>query len=142
RGPGAVKNIGGDVLIIARHQIASAFVDHHETGRVRRADALVCIIDARGGVDVEVIATNQNRPGGAVWRPDARPRGQIEDPNYVSVERTRLEHSPVNGRMQWLGLYRGAGYRFGRRTETLGRRHVRAFVAKRAVVAVGHSLGV
>ena len=79
---------------------------------------------------------------GAVVRPDARPRGQIEEPNYVSVERTRLEHGPVNGRMQWLGLYRGAGYRFGRRTETLGRRHVCAFVAKRAVVAVGHSLGV
>src|SRR5437867_3115764 len=114
-----MKNIRGDVLIVARHQVAGALVDHDQTGRVRRADAFVRIIDARGGVDVEVIALNQNRTVRAVVRPDARSRSQVEKPDNVGVKRPRRERRPIKGRMQWLGLYLGAGYRFGRRTGTL-----------------------
>src|SRR5687767_6017663 len=105
-----MENIRGDVLVIARHQFATAFVDHDETGRVWRADALVRVIDARGGVEVEVVATNQNRTVGAIVRPDAGSRNQVKEPNNVSVSWTRLERGSVHGRTQWLGLYLGAGY--------------------------------
>ena len=107
-----MKNIGGDVLIIARHQIASAFVDHDETGRVRRADALVCIIDARGGVDVEVIATNQNRTVGAVgsksnWKTFLSVLARLATPGYPAPPGTGVSSEEALPPVPLLGGARG-----------------------------------
>jgi hypothetical protein len=122
RRPGAVKNARGDVLLIARHQSARVFVEHHQAGCVGRANALVGVVHTGAGVEVEVISLNENGAVRRVVRPDARALGKIEQPENVRVE--------------WAGLKR-----LRRRIRSPGRQ-VRPLVTVGTVVPVRHAVGV
>ena len=81
RRPGAVEDVRGDVLVVARDEAAGALVEHDQARRVGRADAPVGVVHAGAGVEVEVIAVNEDGAVGGVVRPDAGAGGEVELPD-------------------------------------------------------------
>src|SRR5436309_1661356 len=75
-----MKNIWRNVLIIASEQTASALVQHHQAGGVRGANAFVGVIDSSAGIQIEMVAMNQDRAVGSIMRPNARLGGKVEAP--------------------------------------------------------------
>jgi len=52
-GPAQVaEDVGGDTLVFARHQAASALVQHDQARGVRRPDTPVGVVHARAGVEI------------------------------------------------------------------------------------------
>ena len=86
RGPSAVKDVGGDKLIVAGDEVTGALVEHDEARRIGRADTPVGVVHARAGVEVKVIAVNEDRTVGGVVRPDARAGGEVEPPEDARRE--------------------------------------------------------
>ncbi len=126
-----MKDIGGQVLVISPHQLAGVFIKHHQARRVGRANALVRIVHPGPGVDVKVIAVNENRAVGRVVRPDAGSLLEVQEPDNIGVERAGFER--VRQR-SFAALRRG-------RVGATGR-DVRALIAIGTVVAVGHAAGI
>src|SRR2546426_9292004 len=73
-----------------------SFVNHHKTRRVGRANTLVGVVNTRRGVEVEIIAIDQDRAVRAVVRPDARARGQIEHPEDRKSTRLNSSHLVIS----------------------------------------------
>src|SRR3954471_21444279 len=69
--PGVVKNIGRDVFVLTGKPAAVSLIQDYEAGRIRGADALVCVIHTAGGVEVKVIAVNQDRAMCGIVGPDS-----------------------------------------------------------------------
>src|SRR5690348_2812575 len=105
-----MENVGRDMLVISSDKFAGVFIQHNQAGGIRRSNALVSIIDAGSGVQVEVVTIDEDRAMGRVVRPNTGPGGQIEKPKYIGVERA--------GSKSWRDIVR---------------RHVSAFGQERAV---------
>ena len=134
-----MKNVRRDVLVLAGDVVAGPLVEHDERRRVRGADALVGVVHARRGVEVKVIAVNQNRTVRGVVRPDTRAGNQVEAPQNVRVQRAGFEQLAIGRRTQQFGSRFRADFVAGFGADRVGRGHVGGFVSERAVVAIGHA---
>ena len=130
RRPCGVKDIRADVLIIARHISARLFLQHDEARRVRGLNRAVRIIHARAGVDVKVIAVDQDRTVRAIVRPCARAGRHVEEPHDIRIRRTRRGND---------GSLRERLLHECRRQGDV-RQHVLALAEERAVVSIRHPL--
>jgi len=54
------ENVGRHVLIVARQPMAGFLVEHDQAWRVRGADALVRVVHSVAGIQIEMVAMNQN----------------------------------------------------------------------------------
>ena len=86
RGPGAVENVRGDVFVLAGEELARAFVEDDEARGVGRADAFVGVVHAGAGVEVKMVAANEDGAVGGVVGPDACLLREVEEPEDVGVE--------------------------------------------------------
>ncbi len=60
RRPGAVKDVGSHLFVVAGEEKTGAFVEHDQAGCVRRADTFMCVVHAGAGVQIEMVAVNKN----------------------------------------------------------------------------------
>src|SRR5207249_9294470 len=70
RRPGAMENVWRNVLVIARNQTAGVLVDGDKARGLGGANALVRIVHAGSGIEVEIVAVNDNRAMRRVVRPN------------------------------------------------------------------------
>lgn len=132
-----MKDRWGDVFAVAGQQASGFFVDDDDARRVGSADAFVGVVHAGAGVQVEVIAVDQDGTVRGVVGPDAGGGDKVADPDDVGVEGAGFEEFAVGGRRERFGFDVGAG--FGRHAVGVGGGHVRGFVLEGAVVAVSHA---
>src|SRR4026208_2323554 len=117
-----MKNAGGDTFVIARQEPSRALVEHHQAWSVRRAYFLVGVVNAGAGVQVKMIAMDEDRTVRGIVRPDASSFREVEKPENVRVQRTGLKR-----------LGRGIA---------AARREVRAFVVKRSIIPILKTAGI
>ena len=55
-----MKNVRGDVFIVASDKPSRHFVEHNQARRVGRAVALVRVIDSGSRVEVKIVAVDEN----------------------------------------------------------------------------------
>ena len=84
-GPGAMEDARGDAEAVVGDPAAGAFVEHHEAGGLGCADDAVGVVYAGAGVDVEVVAMDEDGAVGSVMGPDAGLPGEVEGPEDVGV---------------------------------------------------------
>ena len=116
RGPRRVKNRRRDVLPCACEQTTTALVENDKTRGVRSANLPMRVVHPSASVEVEVVASNEDRTVCCVMRPDPGSLRQVEEPDDVGIERPRLK------------------------CRSIRRGHLPPFGSKRAVVTVGEPL--
>jgi hypothetical protein len=114
-----MKDARRDMLVIPREKPAATLVEHEEARRVRCPDAFMGVVHSGAGVEVKMIAVDEDRTVRRIVRPDARATREIELPENVRIERPDL-----NRRRRGVGA---------------ARRQVSAFVAEWPIVSVRHS---
>jgi len=75
-----MENVRRYVLTITPHVATGVLVQHDKAGGIGSADFFVSIVHAGSGVEVEAIAVNKDGGVRGVVRPDARARGEVEEP--------------------------------------------------------------
>ena len=80
-----MEDAGRDVLVVAGEDPSGLLVQHEEAGGVRRPDLLVGVVHARAGVEIEMIAVDQDGGVGGVMGPDAGIAGQVGVPEDIGV---------------------------------------------------------
>ena len=81
RRPGAVKDVGRDVLVVPREQAAGVLVEHDQAWGVGGADAPMGVVHTCARVEVQAIAVDQDAAMGGIVRPNARTSRQVELPD-------------------------------------------------------------
>ena len=84
-GPGAVEDAWGDAEAVLGDPAAGAFVEHHEARGLGCTDDAVGVVHAGAGVDVQVVAVDEDGAVGSVVGPDAGLLGEVEGPEDVGV---------------------------------------------------------
>src|SRR6266568_459475 len=118
RTPLAVKDAGADFGVLLAQVFAGFFVERDETGRIGRRNVGVGPVLAVAGAGVKDVVNDEERAVGGVVREDAEFVHHVVAPNDVGILRAGFDPG-----------FAGTG-------------DVWRLVLERAVVAVGHALGI
>src|ERR1051325_2576354 len=80
-----MENVRCDMLVVTRDKPSGALVQHNQAWRLGSANLLVGFIHTRAGVQVKIIAVDENRTMRCVMGPNTGAAGQIEAPEDVRL---------------------------------------------------------